>query len=68
MKISRPRFLNIGNQESMKSELPACLLKKVDSVPSGANADPFNMSDRVFMFPEVSMECISFKFCSISLI
>ncbi|XP_028777528.1 trafficking protein particle complex subunit 8 isoform X2 [Neltuma alba] len=52
MKISHPRFLNIGNQESMKSELPACLIKKVDSIPSGANANPFNMSDTVFMFPE----------------
>ncbi|KAI9126871.1 hypothetical protein K1719_002467 [Acacia pycnantha] len=29
MKISHPRFLNIGNQESMNSELPACLMKKV---------------------------------------
>lgn len=68
MKISHPRFVNIGNQESMKSELPACLMKKVDSVSSGANANPFNMSDTVFMFPEVSMECFSFKFCSTSLI
>lgn len=68
MKISHPRFLSIGNQESMKSELPACLMKTVDSVSNGLNANPFNRSDTVFMFPEVSVECFSFKFCNIFLI
>ncbi|KAI9085498.1 hypothetical protein K1719_032565 [Acacia pycnantha] len=48
IKINHPRFLNIGNQESMNSELPACLMKKVDSVPSGANANPLK-SDIVFI-------------------
>ncbi|KAF7818861.1 trafficking protein particle complex subunit 8 [Senna tora] len=51
MKISHPRFLNIGSPENIKSEFPSCLMK-IDSVPSGANANPSNMSDTVFLFPE----------------
>lgn len=68
MKISHPRFLNIGNQENIKSKFPACLLKKTDSVSSGANVHSFNTSDTVFLFPEVSIECFSCKFCIITLI
>lgn len=56
MKISHPRFLNIGSLENMKSDFPACLMKKTDSVLTSANANAFNMSDTVFLFPEVSIE------------
>ncbi|KAI4348871.1 hypothetical protein L6164_009540 [Bauhinia variegata] len=52
MKINHPRFLNIGNQESLKSEFPASLIKKTDSVQSGEHANPNNVSDTVFLFPE----------------
>ncbi|KAJ1379074.1 trafficking protein particle complex subunit 8-like protein [Sesbania bispinosa] len=52
MKISHPRFLIIGNQENMKSEFPACLTKKTDSVQIDARANPNTMSDTVFSFPE----------------
>ncbi|KAL1338323.1 hypothetical protein HN51_032996 [Arachis hypogaea] len=52
MKISHPRFLTIGNPEHIKSEFPACLTKKIDSVNNDAQANPGIMSDTVFMFPE----------------
>ncbi|XP_057438916.1 uncharacterized protein LOC130730816 isoform X2 [Lotus japonicus] len=52
MKISHPRFLIIGNQENMKSEFPACLTKKINSVQGDAHANPNIMSDTVFSFPE----------------
>lgn len=57
MRVSHPRFLIIGNQEDIKSEFPACLTKKTDSVQSDAHANPSIMSDTVFLFPEVSVEC-----------
>ncbi|KAL2345307.1 hypothetical protein Fmac_006592 [Flemingia macrophylla] len=50
MKISHPRFLIIGKQENIRSEFPACLRKKTDSVQ--CDADSNIMSDTVFLFPE----------------
>ncbi|XP_027350865.1 trafficking protein particle complex subunit 8 isoform X2 [Abrus precatorius] len=52
LKISHPRFLIIGNKETMKSGFPACLTKKSDSVQSDAHANSNLMSDTVFLFPE----------------
>lgn len=54
MKISHPRFLNIGSQKVMNMEFPACLEKKENSAQSDMR--PTNKaSDSVFLFPEVSV-------------
>ncbi|XP_050384005.1 uncharacterized protein LOC126800653 isoform X2 [Argentina anserina] len=50
MKISHPRFLNVGKQESLNSEFPACLEKKT-SPHSDTRLDP-NVSHSLFLFPE----------------
>ncbi|KAM7505064.1 hypothetical protein LguiB_003968 [Lonicera macranthoides] len=51
MKISHPRFLNIGSQKVMNMEFPACLKKKENSAQSDMR--PTNKaSDSVFLFPE----------------
>ncbi|ESW34971.1 hypothetical protein PHAVU_001G196200 [Phaseolus vulgaris] len=52
MKISHPRFLIIGKQETVMSEFPACLRKKTDSVQSDLHANPNITSNTVFLFPE----------------
>ncbi|KAK7396773.1 hypothetical protein VNO78_17931 [Psophocarpus tetragonolobus] len=52
MKISHPRFLIIGKEGKLKSDFPACLRKKTDSVQSDVYANLNIMSDTVFLFPE----------------
>uniref|UniRef100_A0A5B6ZRC8 Putative trafficking protein particle complex subunit 8 n=1 Tax=Davidia involucrata TaxID=16924 RepID=A0A5B6ZRC8_DAVIN len=52
MKISHPRFLNIGNQEVMTMEFPACLEKKANSLQSDAHASISKVSDTVFLLSE----------------
>lgn len=58
MKISHPRFLNIGKQESLNMDFPSCLEKKTDSGWSCLQADSSNISESVFMFPEVSAQSV----------
>lgn len=60
MKISHPRFLNIGDQENLKTEFPSCLEKKTDSEQSGVRASSNNLSETVFLFPKVSDECFRY--------
>jgi hypothetical protein len=50
MKTSHPRFLNIGKQEDLDLEFPACLEKKTNVSPP---ANPKIASHGVFLFPEV---------------
>ncbi|KAJ6749938.1 hypothetical protein OIU85_000554 [Salix viminalis] len=49
MKTSHPRFLNIGKQEDLDLEFPACLEKKTNVSPP---ANPKIASNGVFLFPE----------------
>ncbi|XP_073261394.1 uncharacterized protein [Populus alba] len=49
MKTSHPRFLNIGKQEDLDLEFPACLEKKTNVSPP---ANPKIASHGVFLFPE----------------
>lgn len=51
MKISHPRFLNVGNQEVLNMEFPACLEKKVNPAKGDAQGKS-KASDRIFIFPE----------------
>ncbi|BFG38453.1 hypothetical protein CerSpe_247270 [Prunus speciosa] len=51
MKISHPRFLNIGKRESLNAEFPACL-EKTNSDHSGVPANPTDASHSMFLFPE----------------
>ncbi|PON63122.1 TRAPP II complex, Trs [Parasponia andersonii] len=51
MKVSHPRFLNIGSRESLNVEFPACLEKK-RSEHNNVRHNPSNMSQPVFLFPE----------------
>ncbi|KAL6133731.1 hypothetical protein ACLB2K_065965 [Fragaria x ananassa] len=50
MKISHPRFLNVGKRGSLNTEFPACLEKK-SSQHSDIHSDP-HVSHSVFLFPE----------------
>ncbi|KAK9289806.1 hypothetical protein L1049_007966 [Liquidambar formosana] len=53
MKISHPRFLNIGNQENLKADFPACLEKKTNFDRTHLQAaEPDKVSQAVFPFPE----------------
>ncbi|XP_062112409.1 uncharacterized protein LOC133823584 isoform X2 [Humulus lupulus] len=52
MKVSHPRFLNIGSQESLDVEFPACLEMKTNSGQSSIQPNPGNTSQPVFLFPE----------------
>ncbi|XP_059462278.1 uncharacterized protein LOC132191337 isoform X3 [Corylus avellana] len=52
MKISDPRFLNIGDQENLKTEFPSCLEKKKASEQSGVHGSSNNLSQTVFLFPK----------------
>ncbi|XP_012074301.1 trafficking protein particle complex subunit 8 isoform X2 [Jatropha curcas] len=57
MKISHPRFLNIGNHEDLNLELPDCLEKKTSIEQNGVPADSKKVSHGVFLFPEdISIE------------
>ncbi|XP_050228133.1 uncharacterized protein LOC126677515 [Mercurialis annua] len=52
MKISHPRFLNIGDREDLNREIPDCLEKKSDSEQISALSDPKKASHGTFLFPE----------------
>lgn len=52
MKISHPRFLNIGNPEVLDVSFPACLEKKKSSSPKDADLDITKQSETVFHFPK----------------
>lgn len=52
MKISHPRFMKIGSQESLNVEFPSCLEKKINSDQSRLQAEPDKVSHTVFPFPE----------------
>lgn len=54
MKISHPRFLNIGSHGNLKTEFPSCLEKKMASEQSGVHANSNNLSQTEFLFPKVS--------------
>ena len=60
MKVSHPRFLNIGNQKNLNSEFPACLERKTSSDPSCVGDSSSSLSQNVFLFPEVGDECFHF--------
>ncbi|GLT94814.1 hypothetical protein SLE2022_125350 [Rubroshorea leprosula] len=52
VKISHPRFLDVGNQDELNIEFPACLEKKINVEKVGVHAKTNNMSQDVFLFPE----------------
>ncbi|XP_024985090.1 trafficking protein particle complex subunit 8 isoform X2 [Cynara cardunculus var. scolymus] len=52
MKISHPRFLNIGNPEVLDVNFPACLEKGKTSAHKDADLDTTKQSETVFRFPE----------------
>lgn len=52
VKVSHPRFLNIGNQENLNTQFPACLERKTNSEQSCVGASSNNLSETVFLFPE----------------
>lgn len=63
MKISHPRFLNAGKRESLDMDFPACLEKNTDYEWSCIQANSNDMSQSVFIFPEVSshfLPCASY--------
>lgn len=53
MKISHPRFLNIGNPEVLDVNFPSCLEKKESCAHKGADLDAIKQSETVFQFPKV---------------
>lgn len=52
MKISQPRFLNIGTPEVLDVKFPACLEKGKSSAHKDADLDTTKQSETVFHFPE----------------
>ncbi|XP_058003343.1 uncharacterized protein LOC110666076 isoform X2 [Hevea brasiliensis] len=57
MKISHPRFLNIGDHEDLNLEIPDCLEKKTNVEQTDVPADSKKVSHGVFLFPEdISIE------------
>lgn len=56
MKISRPRFLSIGNREDLNLEIPDCLEKKMNFERNDVPADSKKVTHGVFLFPEVCVE------------
>ncbi|KAK1435003.1 hypothetical protein QVD17_00758 [Tagetes erecta] len=52
MKISHPRFLNIGNPEVLDVNFPSCLEKKESCAHKDADLDAIKQSDTVFHFPK----------------
>ncbi|KAK2968934.1 hypothetical protein RJ640_003621 [Escallonia rubra] len=52
MKISHPRFLNVGNPEDINIVFPACLEKKDSSARSNVKVGTKKILDTVFLFPE----------------
>ncbi|XP_076953793.1 uncharacterized protein LOC143627976 [Bidens hawaiensis] len=51
MKISHPRFLNIGNPEVTDVDFPSCLEKKESRAHKDADLDATRQSETVFHFP-----------------
>ncbi|XP_071710414.1 uncharacterized protein [Rutidosis leptorrhynchoides] len=52
MKISHPRFLNIGSPEVLDLKFPDCLEKQNSSAHKHADLDNTKQSETVFYFPE----------------
>ncbi|KAK9072718.1 hypothetical protein SSX86_009153 [Deinandra increscens subsp. villosa] len=52
MKISHPRFLNIGNPEALDVNFPSCLEKKESCAHKDADLDATKLSETVFHFPK----------------
>ncbi|XP_048126921.1 trafficking protein particle complex subunit 8 [Rhodamnia argentea] len=53
MKISHPRYLNIGNQRNLNMDYPACLEKKTNSAEKTIlEPHTINAPRNVFLFPE----------------
>lgn len=52
MKISHPRFLNIGNQRNLNMDYPACFEKKTNGVEQSFPEQTSNVLQNVFLFPE----------------
>ncbi|XP_024028403.1 trafficking protein particle complex subunit 8 isoform X3 [Morus notabilis] len=50
LKVSHPRFLNVGSQESLDADFPACLEKRTEH--HYVQPDHNNISQPVFIFPE----------------
>lgn len=50
LKVSHPRFLNMGSQESLDVEFPSCLEKKTEH--QSVQPNPNSISQPVFTFPE----------------
>ncbi|XP_068342385.1 uncharacterized protein [Pyrus communis] len=48
IKISHPRFLNLGKRESLNTEFPACL-EKTNSDQSAEHANPNDISQALFL-------------------
>ncbi|KAG7958379.1 hypothetical protein I3843_10G018400 [Carya illinoinensis] len=55
LKISHPRFLNIGSHGNLKTEFPSCLEKKMASERSVVHANSNNLSQTVFLFPKETL-------------
>lgn len=52
MKISHPRFLNIGNPQVLDVNFPACLEKEKSSAHIDADLDTSKQSETVYHFPK----------------
>ncbi|CAH9127748.1 unnamed protein product [Cuscuta epithymum] len=52
MKVSPPRFLQIGHEDSRSMEFPACLEKETESTQNHIQSQTTKASDGVFVFPE----------------
>jgi len=63
MKVSPPRFLQIGHKEATNMEFPVCLEKGTESAENYIQSKTKKASDGVFLFPEVNLKllfCISY--------
>lgn len=63
MKISHPRFLNIGNPESLDVNFPACLEKQKTSPHKDTDLDTTKKSETVFHFPKETIINKETPFC-----
>lgn len=54
MKVSPPRFLQIGHKEDLEVQFPACLERK-NSRQSSLRSKTDKVSDGIFPLPEVSV-------------
>lgn len=53
MKVSPPRFLQIGHKKDLEVQFPACLERK-SSRQSSLRSKTDKVTDDIFLFPEVS--------------